>query len=95
MERFVVIAGLAIWEGSFFGEDKPTRAIMIAMGLLFVLAIWVRSTEPEPQLRPLSSRPSSKRFHSKAPIGALAAVIRRPERTAAYGNPGEEAERPI
>ncbi|MDV3455873.1 hypothetical protein RZN05_02670 [Sphingomonas sp. HF-S4] len=64
---FVVMAGLAIWVGSFFGEDGPIWVIMIGMGLLFVLAIWVRSTEPGPPSRPPLSRPSSKRFHSKAP----------------------------
>lgn len=65
---FVILVGLVLWLGSFFGGDGPMYVILGGGGLLLVLAMWVKSTEPigSNDVKPPASK-SRPTFHSRAP----------------------------
>ena len=61
MVGFVILVGLVLRVGSFFGENGPAYVIFGGMGLLFVLAIVAKAAEPTapPARTPVPSKPSS------------------------------------
>lgn len=69
---FAVVAGLALWLGSYFGEDGPIYVIMGGMGLLALLAFWVKATEP---IHKSGSDPSPT-YHSRRPSREQKKVLR-------------------
>lgn len=68
----IILLGLLLWVGSFFGENGFMYVIFAVMGLLLVLVIGIEATKPIVD-KPLPPRELPKppiQFHSNAPSKA-------------------------
>jgi len=65
---FVILVGLVIWVGSFFGDDGPMYVIIGGGTLLTILAFWVQRPPATKQSGVEAKSADPKvRFHSRAP----------------------------
>lgn len=68
----VILIGLTLWVGSFFGTNGPEYVIWGGMAVLLALAVWVSATGPtKPKIKskaePIKPIADPKRFHWRAP----------------------------
>lgn len=65
---FLILVGLVIWVGSFFGEEGPTYVIIGGGAFLTALAFWVqRPPANKPRVPEAKQVEPKAQFHSRAP----------------------------